>query len=144
MAQYNLENFDAAILAFEQAKKYKKPNSDLLGSLKIIIRTVGALILPLAATLFYLMWSQVDWAPGISFAEQLSSPEYQQIVIKTAGAMIGMIPSGLFLLTSMALAVGVFVLHKTIHSFKNYIVLKCLQELIHYVLIKQEQSLMVP
>ncbi|HBG33066.1 MAG TPA: ATPase P, partial [Acholeplasmataceae bacterium] len=29
------------------------------------------------------------------------------IVISTAGAMIGMIPSGLFLLTSMALAVGV-------------------------------------
>jgi cation-transporting ATPase E len=90
-----------------QAKKYKKPNSDLLGSLKIIIRTVGALILPLAATLFYLMWSQVEWAPGITFAEQLGTPEYQQIVIKTAGAMIGMIPSGLFLLTSMALAVGV-------------------------------------
>jgi len=90
-----------------QAKKYKKPESDLLGSLKIIIRTVGALILPLAATLFYLMWSQVNWAPGISITEQLASPEYQQIVIKTAGAMIGMIPSGLFLLTSMALAVGV-------------------------------------
>jgi cation-transporting P-type ATPase E len=30
-----------------QAKKYKKPESDLLGSLKIIIRTVGALIIPL-------------------------------------------------------------------------------------------------
>lgn len=90
-----------------QAKKYKKPNSDLLGSLKIIIRTVGALILPIAATLFYLMWSQVNWAPGMSFQDQLASPEYQQIVIKTAGAMIGMIPSGLFLLTSMALAVGV-------------------------------------
>ena len=53
------------------------------------------------------MWSQVDWAPGITFAQQLGSTEYQQIVIKTAGAMIGMIPSGLFLITSMALAVGV-------------------------------------
>ena len=90
-----------------QAKKYKKPNSDLLGSLKIIIRTVGGLILPISATLFYLMWSQVDWAPGITFAQQLGSDEYREIVIKTAGAMIGMIPSGLFLITSMALAVGV-------------------------------------
>ena len=90
-----------------QAKKYKRPESDLLGSLKIIIRTVGVLILPLAATLFYLMWSHVDWAPNISLSEQLRSQEYQEIVTQTAGAMIGMIPSGLFLLTSMALAVGV-------------------------------------
>ncbi len=79
-----------------QAKKYKKPESDLLGSLKIIIRTVGIIILPLAATLFYLMTNNANL-----------DMTYQEIVIKTTGAMIGMIPSGLFLLTSMALAVGV-------------------------------------
>ena len=90
-----------------QAKKYKKPESDLLGSLKIIIRTVGALILPLAGTLFYLMWASVDWDPALTIAERLASDEYSLIVRQTAGAMIGMIPSGLFLLTSMALAVGV-------------------------------------
>lgn len=77
-----------------QAKKYKKPQSDLLGSLKIIIRIVGALIIPIAITLFYLM-------------STYSALPYNEIVQKTAGAMIGMIPSGLFLLTSMALAVGV-------------------------------------
>lgn len=77
-----------------QAKKYRKPNSDLLGSLKIIIRVVGAFILPMAGILFYLMW-------------QFSDLTYAEIVRSTAGAMIGMIPSGLFLLTSMALAVGV-------------------------------------
>jgi cation-transporting P-type ATPase E len=77
-----------------QAKKYKKPESDLLGSLKIIIRIVGALIPVLAAVLFYLMTVNTDLT-------------YAEIVRKTAGAMIGMIPSGLFLLTSMALAVGV-------------------------------------
>lgn len=77
-----------------QAKKYKKPQSDLLGSLKIIIRIVGALIIPIAITLFYLM-------------STYSTLPYNEIVQKTAGAMIGMIPSGLFLLTSMALAVGV-------------------------------------
>ena len=108
-----------------QAKKYKKPESDLLGSLKIIIRTVGALILPLAATLFYLMWSQVNWAPGISITEQLASPEYQQIVIKTAGAMIGMIPSGLFLLTSMALAVGVIRLAQNNTLVQELYCMKC-------------------
>ena len=90
-----------------QAKKYKKPESDLLGSLKIIIRTVGALILPLAGILFYLMWSAVEWDPALSIGDRLMSEEYSLIVRQTAGAMIGMIPSGLFLLTSMALAVGV-------------------------------------
>ena len=77
-----------------QAKKYKKPKSDLLGSLKLIIRLVGAIILPLAGTLFFMMWEN-------------STLGYREIVMSTSGAMIGMIPSGLFLLTSMALAVGV-------------------------------------
>jgi cation-transporting P-type ATPase E len=90
-----------------QAKKYKKPESDLLGSLKIIIRTVGALIIPLAIVLFYLMWTGTNWDPSLTLAERLASPTYGNIVRSTAGAMIGMIPSGLFLLTSMALAVGV-------------------------------------
>lgn len=78
-----------------QAKKYKKPKSDLLNSLRIIIRFGGSLIIPIGGVLFYLMFRQGGWA------------EYTTIVEKTAGAMIGMIPSGLFLLTSMALAVGV-------------------------------------
>ena len=77
-----------------QAKKYKKPQSDLLGSLKIIIRIVGSIIIPIAIVLFYLM-------------STYSTLPYNEIVQKTTGAMIGMIPSGLFLLTSMALAVGV-------------------------------------
>jgi cation-transporting P-type ATPase E len=90
-----------------QAKKYKKPESDLLGSLKLIIRIVGVIILPLAATLFYLNWVATDWSAHATLAQRLTSPEYAAIVKSTTGAMIGMIPSGLFLLTSMALAVGV-------------------------------------
>lgn len=77
-----------------QAKKYKKPKSDLLASLKIIIRTVAGIIIPLAALLFFTMQTYTD-------------ATYAEIVKSTTGAMIGIIPSGLFLLTSMALAVGV-------------------------------------
>ena len=77
-----------------QAKVYQKPKSDLLASLKIIIRTVAGLIVPLAGLLFYTMSTNTDLA-------------YEDIVKATTGAMIGIIPSGLFLLTSMALAVGV-------------------------------------
>jgi cation-transporting ATPase E len=76
-----------------QAKKYKKPQSELLSSLKIIIRIIGAIIIPVSAALIYIMYTNGE--------------AYKTIVEKTSGAMIGMIPSGLFLLTSMALAVGV-------------------------------------
>jgi len=77
-----------------QAKVYQKPKSDLLASLKIIIRTVAGIIVPLAGLLFYTMTTNTNLA-------------YEDIVKATTGAMIGIIPSGLFLLTSMALAVGV-------------------------------------
>lgn len=90
-----------------QAKRYKKPKSDLLGSLKMIIRIVGVLIPILALVLLYLMWTGTTWDPSLTFWQTLSTPEFRLIVTSTAGAMIGMIPSGLFLLTSMALAVGV-------------------------------------
>lgn len=76
-----------------QAKKYKKPKSELFSSLKLIIRIIGVIILPMGGALYYLM--------------NRSGVPYETIVLKTSGAMIGMIPSGLFLLTSSALAVGV-------------------------------------
>lgn len=90
-----------------QAKKYQKPKSDLLGSLRMIIRVIGAFIIPLGGLLFYIMFRSLDFSAYQTIGEILGSSEYRLIVISTAGAMIGMIPSGLFLLTSMALAVGV-------------------------------------
>lgn len=77
-----------------QAKQYKKPKSDLMISLKWIIRVMAVLIIPIGILLFYIMY----------FANDLG---YVFSIRKTAGAMIGMIPSGLFLMTSIALAVGV-------------------------------------
>lgn len=76
-----------------QAKKYRRPKSELFSSLNLIIRIIGIIILPMGAALYYLMHK--------------SGMEYSDIVASTSGAMIGMIPSGLFLLTSSALAVGV-------------------------------------
>jgi len=77
----------------KQAKKYRKPKSDLLKSLRNIIRTVGFLIIPIGGTLFYM---QIHGGAA-----------YNDAVRGVAGAVIGMIPSGLFLLTSVTLAVGV-------------------------------------
>lgn len=77
-----------------EAKLYKKPKSDLLRSLRLIIFVMALIIIPIGGLLFYMQYFQ-------------GGVDYITAVRKTAGAMIGMIPSGLFLLSSVALAVGV-------------------------------------
>ncbi|MBD5391015.1 HAD-IC family P-type ATPase [bacterium] len=77
-----------------QAKLYRKPNSDLLKSLKWIIRGMTPMILITGVTVFLLQFFNPN-------------NDYVTAVRKTAGAIIGMIPSGLWLLTSIALFVGV-------------------------------------
>ena len=77
-----------------EAKQYKKPKSDLLKSLNWIILVMACIIIPIGALLFYTQYVT-------------SGVDYITAVRKTAGAMIGMIPSGLYLLSSVALAVGV-------------------------------------
>lgn len=82
-----------------QAKKYSKPKSDLLRSLNLIIRTISILIIPIGIILF------INTYMG-------TNSTYEEAVVATAGGVIGMIPSGLFLTTSIALAVGVINLAK--------------------------------
>ncbi|MCR5786557.1 MAG: HAD-IC family P-type ATPase [Acholeplasmatales bacterium] len=81
------------------AKKYMKPKSELLHSLNIIIYVMAAIIIPIGVGLFLIQYMK-------------NSMPYSESIRKTAGAMIGMIPSGLYLCTSMALAVGVMRLAK--------------------------------
>lgn len=82
-----------------KAKKYSKPKSELLASLTFIIRLIGVIIIPLG-TLMYLNNSKVY------------DGDLYNTITKTAGSIIGMIPSGMFLLTSVALAVSVVRLAK--------------------------------
>lgn len=77
-----------------EAKLYKKPKSDLLKSLNVIILIMACIIIPIGLTLFYMQYVQ-------------NGVDYVTSIRKTAGAMVGMIPSGLMLLSSVALAVGV-------------------------------------
>ncbi len=82
-----------------KAKQYKKAKSELLNSLNLIIKIIGIIIIPLAIFTFYNNYTQ----PGANLAGT---------VTKTAGSIVGMIPAGMFLLTSLALAVGVIKLAK--------------------------------
>ena len=77
------------------AVQYKRPRSELLRSLRIIIRGVGLVIVVLTIALV------LAQRGGIVTDEQKTTA-----VTHTAGAVVGMIPGGMFLLTSLALAVG--------------------------------------
>ncbi len=83
----------------EKAKKYKKPHSELMNSLRFIIKVVGAIIIPIATV--FMVKSMVF--KGATIVDAING---------TSTVVIGMIPSGMFLLTSVALAVGVIKLFK--------------------------------
>lgn len=89
-----------------RARKYKKPRSQLLGGLKIILKVVAVIII----LMIYFMW-QTNYTTFL--ASGLNSDEaFIRALTNTAGSVIGMIPAGPFLLTSMTLAVSVIRLSK--------------------------------
>ena len=77
-----------------KAKKYKKPKSEIMNSIRLFIRVIGVLIPFIAAAMFWVNWKATgsDMSLTIQF---------------TGAVVIGMIPSGLLLLTSFAMAIGV-------------------------------------
>lgn len=81
----------------QEAKRYRRFDSELMRALRLIIRYAGGVVLPLGALMFYTIYR------GLSHGLQSS-------VEQTAASMLGMIPSGLMLLTSVSLAVGVITL----------------------------------
>ena len=77
-----------------KVKKFKKPNSQLMKSITKIIMTVAIVIFPLGlATLL-----KGHFIGGL---------DWREATLKACGSMIGMVPSGMVLLTSIALAVSV-------------------------------------
>ena len=82
-----------------KAKKYKRPKSELFNSLKLIIRVIGIVLIPLTILMYinnYVASSQVS-----------TNAKIVETITSTAGAVIGMVPSGMFLLCSVALTVSV-------------------------------------
>lgn len=84
------------------AKKYKKPKSELFRSIKAIIYAISFFIVPITVIMLVraLMNNGGGWAGWVSAVPNI------------AGMVIGMIPSGMFLLTSIALAMSVIRLAK--------------------------------
>lgn len=112
------------------AKQFKKTDSELLRSLKLIMKIIAIIILPIAIAGFLTNFNNalviIAEENGIAVSHALFGAlgslrdftssqiysAYKIAVTPTSASMIGMIPAGLFLLTSVALAVGVIKLAK--------------------------------
>ncbi len=88
----------------EKAKAYKKPQSEIMSSLKTIIKVISCIIVPIAI------------ASILRTLLLFKNTSLATAVLGTSTIVIGMIPAGMFLLTSVALAVGIIKLakHKTL------------------------------
>ena len=75
------------------AKYLKRPNSQILASINRLIKVIGFSIVPVGAALFC--------------TEILGGVPRNEAVVSTVASMVGMIPEGLVLLTSVVFAVGV-------------------------------------
>ena len=87
-----------------QAKRYTKPKSELIKSLNNIILVISVIIVPIGAIMFYNNYRASD---ALNVLDKI-----KDAVAPTAGSIVGMIPAGMFLLTSVALAMGVVSLSK--------------------------------
>ena len=83
----------AARLTLEAKKDVRAGQSEMMASLTRLIRVIGVALIPMGAILF---WKQY-------FVLELG---LRQAVTATVAALIGMVPEGLYLLTSVALAVS--------------------------------------
>lgn len=81
-----------------KVKKVKKNNSEILKTLNKIIRLISIVIIPLGMALFFVLWFQHNFQKDFN--------TIQEVISTTAGSMVAMIPSGLYLTTSVALFVA--------------------------------------
>ena len=101
-----------------RAKKYKRPNSEIINSIHLFIKLIGLMIVPVAILMFFtnLKAANIEWADiearGGFIKILLSTNTFDSVIQKTFSVVIGMVPSGLLLLTTVALSVGMIRLAK--------------------------------
>lgn len=95
------DNYAQTIM--KDAKVLKKHKSELRDSINFIIKYIGIAIIPIGILLYLKQFYLLDYG-------------FSEAIVSTVAALIGMIPEGLVLLTSVALAVGSINLakHKTL------------------------------
>ena len=81
----------------KKAKEFKTPTSNLFKDLNRLIKYIGIALVPIGI---------------LTFLNQLPGNTIDVVVQKTSGALTSMIPSGMFLLVTLSLAIGVIKLTK--------------------------------
>ena len=95
-----------------RAKKYKRPNSEIMNSINLFIKAIGLMIIPIALFMFFTNYQALpnanwDAVKEVGFFASLhQDTTLQEAIQKTCSVVIGMIPSGLLLLTTVALSLG--------------------------------------
>ncbi len=108
-----------------RAKTYKRPKSEIMNSITMFIRIIGIIILPLAVFMFFNNYTvnseAATWAESIALIKESGgffkvllsgSPTISVAIQKTCAVVLGMIPSGLLLLTTVAMSLGMIRLVK--------------------------------
>ncbi len=101
-----------------RAKTYKRPNSEIMNSIKLFISAIAVIIVPIAVLMFFTNYKSIgSWENLVNtggFWKHLfeGDPDLSKTIQKTASVVIGMIPSGLLLLTTVALTTGILKLSK--------------------------------
>ena len=89
------DNYAAQITS--EAKEFKRHNSELRNSLNAILKTISVIIVPMGLLLFYKQY-------------YIAGNSIRDAVVNMVAAVLGMIPEGLVLLTSVALTLGALAL----------------------------------
>lgn len=89
------DNYAAQITS--EAKEFKRHNSELRNSLNAILKTISVIIVPMGLLLFYKQY-------------YVAGNGIRDAVVNMVAAVLGMIPEGLVLLTSVALTLGTLAL----------------------------------
>ncbi len=109
-----------------RAKKYKRPNSEIMNSITTFIKIIGLAIVPLAILMFFNnlksigaeeyglanAWKSLSENGGFWHNLFSGNALVSEAIQTTASVVIGMIPSGLLLLTTVALSTGMIRLAK--------------------------------
>lgn len=96
------------------AKKYKKPKSELNNAINLVIKVVSVIMIPIAILMIYRTYNNLSGLEGYLLDPwgRGSGHLFYEVITTVSGALVGMIPSGMFLLTSVALATSVIRLGK--------------------------------
>ena len=102
-----------------KAKKYKRPNSEIMNSITLFIKIIAIAIIIVAVLMFLNnfratggTFESYKASGGIWSAMLKGDKVLSNTIQKTASVVIGMIPSGLLLLTTVALSKGMISLAK--------------------------------